>query len=463
MRMSKPNIDPRAMRVFNAIREAGGMPYLVGGFVRDTVMGRDPHDYDVEVYCLFSDALMACLDPFAPEMTGARFGVVEVVVEGLGIQITPPRRESKCGRGHMGFNIDLDPHMPAVEACARRDFTINAMMMNPFTGDILDFFGGIDDIRKRVLRHTSPAFAEDPARVLRGVQQASRFGFSMALETAVLCRQLYSEAAALPADTVWHEIYRWAAESVSPVNGLKILAATGWDQMFPGVAEMRGVPQSDFWHPEGDVATHTNMVVDAAKIIAIREKLPPGDRVVLMLAAWLHDIGKTVSTHVTATPAGLMVASQGHEALGAPMARAALRAMGAPSWAADQVEKLVACHMRHLAFGEGYNPRIARRLAADVTPANIHLLSLLIEADSMGRAKPGVHMDHVLRMRNAAGMQGVVSTAPKPILKGAHMLARGFKPGPDMGKVLKAAFEAQLDGAFDDEDGAAAWLTEFLD
>src|ERR1051326_2452847 len=225
--------------------------YLVGGCVRDWLLERPNKDFDVEVFGAGYDHLVAALSRWGrTDLVGRSFGVVKLTTNGGAIyDFTIPRRDSKVAPGHKGFEISFDPGITPNEAAARRDFTINALMFDPRRGVVLDFFGGQEDLRNRVLRHTSEAFVEDPLRVLRGMQFAGRFGLTAAPETVELCRRIKGGCQELAVERVREEWFKWAEKSAVPSRGLRFLAETEWIEHFPEVNALRGTPQDPDWHP----------------------------------------------------------------------------------------------------------------------------------------------------------------------------------------------------------------------
>jgi tRNA nucleotidyltransferase (CCA-adding enzyme) len=248
-------------RVAEAVRVAGGRALLVGGCVRDQVQGVAPKDFDVEVYGLSLDRVVAVLKSLADEgkvnEVGRSFGVLKVRVQGADLDVSLPRRDSKVAEGHKGFTVQMDESLSVEEAAARRDFTMNSMAMDPLTGEVLDPFNGRADLAAGVLRHTSEHFAEDPLRVLRGMQFAARFNMVLAPETAELCKSLVKEAKSLAKERVWGEFEKMLVKGTNMAAGLKVLRDSGWLAVFPELAALVGLAQHPDWHPEGCVWTHT--------------------------------------------------------------------------------------------------------------------------------------------------------------------------------------------------------------
>ncbi len=452
--------DLRAM--LEALRGAA-RPRLVGGGVRDWLLGGEAKDFDVEVGGVTFEQLHRLLAPFgATDVVGRSFGVIKVRSRASGAEydFSLPRRESKTGGGHRGFAVEPDPELSDAEAAARRDFTVNAIALDPFTGELIDPHGGQRDLAARVLRHTGPAFAEDPLRVLRAFQLAARLDFALAPETAALGRRIADTFAELPAERVWGEWEKWATKAVRPSRGLAVLEETGWLAHFPEVAALRGTPQEPEWHPEGDVFDHTGHCLDALAAQPAWRKAASPTRRRLMFAVLAHDFGKPATTVRGEKRGRERWLSPGHEAAGAAPARNFLRRLGAPLELDDPVSALVVNHLAHHHGAGGPTDSAVRRLARRLAPATIDELAAVMRADADGRPPlrtPEVHamIDALTARARALELE---ASAPRPILLGRHLIAAGLKPGPKFTPLLDAAFEAQLDGAFADEAGAVAWL-----
>jgi tRNA nucleotidyltransferase (CCA-adding enzyme) len=446
----------QARQIIDRVKTAGATEaLLVGGFVRDRVMGLPSKDVDIEVYGLSYGQIAAALEPHHDvRFVGAAFGVLKV---DHAIDVSLPRRESKTGSRHTDFKVRPDPAMTPLEACRRRDFTINSLAMTA-DGEILDFFGGVEDLRAGVLRATSPAFREDPLRVLRGVQFAGRFGLTMHPDTVAVCRQIVGEYGAFSRERVMEEWWKWAVKSRKPSRGLAVLEATGWDVHYPMLGPLRATAQDPVWHPEGNVWVHTLHVCDAAAEVAEREGLDEAQRAVLLFAALCHDLGKVTTTHRNA--AGRWVAPE-HAAAGVDPTQAFLAGIGAPSYLHEQVAPLVREHMAHLATPDP-NDHIVSRLANRLGPSTIEMWSHVVEADHSGRP-PKAKTNPVTRWVELAKKLQIDGRKPQPLLQGRYLLEMGWQPGPPLGRALKKAFEAQLDGAFVDETSGLEWVRTHAD
>jgi tRNA nucleotidyltransferase (CCA-adding enzyme) len=358
--------------------------------------------------------------------------------------------------GHRGFAVEFDPDIALHEAASRRDFTINALMYDPRTDEYLDFFGGHEDLERHVLRHTSPAFVEDPLRVLRGMQFAARFDLTAANETVELCRSIADSFSELAVERVGMEWFKWAQVARRPSAGLKFLKATGWLKHFPEIAALDGTPQDPEWHPEGDVFVHTCHCCDALAELPEWQASDATDRRVLMFAVLAHDFAKPQTTHETERHGRVRIVSPGHEEQGGPLAEAFLTRIDAPNEIKERVVPLVQHHLAHL---QTSSARSVRRLANALKPATMEELCVVMTADQFGRPpKPRVPHPGVAALRDKAAELRLQDAAPKPLLQGRHLIARGMQPGKQFGIVLNEAFEAQLEGGFDDLDGALKWL-----
>jgi tRNA nucleotidyltransferase (CCA-adding enzyme) len=448
--------------MLDAVRRVG-RPRLVGGGVRDWLLGLVPKDFDVEVGGIEFDRLQRALESFgATNIVGRSFGVIKVrsAASGAEYDFSLPRRESKTGAGHRGFAVAANPTLTDAEAAARRDFTVNAIALDPFTGEIIDPHGGQRDLQVRLLRHTSAAFVEDPLRVLRAFQLAARFDFTLAPETATLCRSIAHTFAELPVERVWAEWEKWATKAIKPSRGLTVLEETGWLKHFPEIAALRGTPQEPEWHPEGDVFTHTQFCVDALVALDEWKKSAGERRRLLMLAVLAHDFGKPATTERAEKRGAVRWVSPGHESAGGDPAKAFLRRIGAPLDLDLPVCALVVNHLAHH-HGQGeFTDSSVRRLARKLAPATIDDLATVMRSDANGRppiVSPEIHQRIDELVTKAHALQ-LAAAAPKPIILGRHLMALGMRPGPEMKPIIDAAFEAQLDGVFRDEAGGIAWV-----
>ena len=435
-----------ARRIAEAAAAAGGRALVVGGWVRDQLRGCPSKDIDIEVFGIADEQLPALLAPIGRvEPVGQSFPVYKVVPPGGSagdIDVALPRRESKRGRGHKGFEVHGDPSMSVVEAARRRDFTINAILWDPLTGGYQDPFDGRGDLERQLLRAVDPkTFADDSLRALRAVQFAARFEFTLEEHTAALCRALPLDD--LPAERIWGELEKLLLHAARPSIGLQLALDLGIArQVMPELLPMVGCEQEPEWHPEGDVWTHTLMVVDKAR--ALNGDLDRPRLIGVMLGALCHDLGKPSTTAVLDG----RIRSLDHEQAGVDPTVSLLDRLNVHSIdgfdVRAQVIGLVAHHLKPGAFRQA--PYVSdgafRRLAQKV---DLELLARVARADCLGRTGnfDCSAMDWFLERARALGVE---HQAPAPLLLGRHLLALGLAPGPRIGEILKLVYEKQLDG-----------------
>ncbi len=458
-------IPPPLIAALQALRSAGGRPHLTGGCVRDWLLGLAPKDFDVEVFGMDYETLGRALAPFGPtDLVGRSFGVIKLRLEGSAYDFSLPRRESKTGAGHRGFAIAPDPHLTEAAAAARRDFTINAIAYDPLEDRLIDPHGGSADLKKKLLRHTSGAFAEDPLRVLRGMQLAARFDLTMVPETVALCRAIRDSFKELPIERVWAEWDKWATLSAKPSAALAVLKETKWLILFNEISALDEVPQDPEWHPEGDVLVHTGHCLDALVAQPAWRDGPAPTRRLLSFAVLAHDFGKATTTQQAERRGKLRWLSPGHEAAGGPLTETFLQRIGAPLDLVNYVRPLVVHHLAHHHGQTEFQATTVRRLARKIAPATLAELIAVMMADHLGRP-PLVAVDTIRRleqMRALAHQLALEHSAPRPIVLGRHLIALGARPGPLFTPALAAAFESQLDGAFSDAAGGVEWLRNYL-
>ena len=422
------------------VRARGGRALVVGGHVRDRLLGRPSKDLDVEVFGLGADALRALLGEFgAVSAFGRAFGVMRVA--GLAADFALPR------------TVAGDAPDDFAAAARGRDLTINAIGLDPLTEELLDPLGGRADLAARVLRAADPArFAEDPLRGLRVVQLAARYGMTPDAELVALCRAL--DLAGLPGDRLRTEWDKLLLEAERPSLGLAVLRETDLLRFVPELAALVGVRQDPAWHPEGDVWVHTAMALDAAAALRRGE----ADDAALMYAVLCHDLGKPAATRERDG----RIRAHDHSRIGVEETRCFLARLNAPHALVDRVAALVEHHLAPALLpaqeptAKAYR-RLARRLAAAGVSAA--LLERVARADRWGRTTPEARAhtfaagDAFLAAVSAAG---VAEAGPRDVVQGRHLLARGHAPGPAVGRILARCREIQDETGWTDPDAILA-------
>lgn len=447
-----------------AIKAAGGRAMLNGGCVRDELMGLEPKDWDVEVYGIAPADLRGLLDRFGDiNVVGEAFTVYKI---GRDLDVSLPRRERKSGTGHRGFIVEGDPDMPFEEACRRRDFTVNAILQDAITGEIVDPFNGRSDINAKLLRMVSgETFAEDSLRVLRAAQFAARFEFDIDPGTVAVCRSI--DVTDLPRERIWGEFEKLLLLARRPSVGLKWLYELGVvAQLFPEMLALIGVPQEPEWHPEGNVDVHTLMVVDEARKLI--DELDHPRQVAVMIGALAHDFGKPPTTEFVDG----RTRSRGHDEAGVAPTLTFLDRLGLHTLDGFDVREQVVQLVRyHLKPGEYYKAKSPvgdgafRRLARKVEP---DLLYRVAKADSLGRNPDWLPREKWFNseaqewfIEKVRELQ-VEKKAPEPILMGRHLIALGLDPSPRFKQVLDLVYERQLDGHITNLDEAIAEAKTYI-
>ena len=450
--MSK--IPTKITKLAETVKQNGGRAMLVGGCVRDALMDLEPKDWDLEIYGVEPQRLREILDSFGKvDAVGEAFTVYKI---GRDLDVALPRREKKIGRGHKGFVVEGDPQMSCAEAARRRDFTINAIMQDALTGEIVDVYGGRADIENKILRVVSAeTFPEDSLRVLRAAQFAARFEFTIDAETREICRSI--DLTDLPKERIWCELEKLLLKAEKPSIGLHCFYDLRIaEQLFPELVALVGVPQEKEWHPEGDVDVHTLMVVDEARKLI--DDLPYANQVTVMLGALCHDFGKPATT---AFFDGRW-RSHAHDEAGVEPTVSFLDKLGIYTLdgydVRGQIIQLVRYHLLPGMFyksqpGDGAFRRLARKVEPD-------LLYRVARADSLGRNPEWLPKEKRFKaeaqewfIERVRELQ-VEKEAPQPFLMGRHLIDLGLSPSAQFKKILDAVYEMQLEGEITDLDKA---------
>jgi tRNA nucleotidyltransferase (CCA-adding enzyme) len=456
--------SPSLRQLALAVHASGGCVYFVGGCVRDQLLGIKPQDIDLEVFGLTAQQLQPLLETYGVTIpVKGSFPVFKWYPgEGVEYDVALPRRERKHGTGHTGFLIEADPDMTPAEAAQRRDFTINALLQNVLTGQIVDTVGGLVDLQNRLLRPVSSAFQEDPLRPLRAFSFIGRFNLSPATELIEYSLSLADEYASLPVERVGKEWRKWAVQSLHPAQALVYLLGSQWIQFYPELKALLTLQQDPVYHPEGTVFQHTLHVVDAAARIARRDGLDEEQTYVLLIAALCHDLGKATTTSIS--PSGRII-SPGHEEAGVEVAKHFLSRIGFPLSLTPRVLTLVREHMAHLGT-EQPTTRMVRRLVNRLAVGGTSLpeLARLVEADLSGR--PPLPIGLPDSFKRVLWVAETLPLAPDgtipPLVTGKDLLGRGYAPGPAMGKLLRYLYERQINGDFATKESGLNLLDTYV-
>jgi tRNA nucleotidyltransferase (CCA-adding enzyme) len=457
-KMNIKNIPKIVQEIAKAIKISGGNAILVGGSIRDILLGLQVKDYDIEVFGI-TDLLQLknILSKFGKiSETGKSFAVLKLFINGIELDFSLPRTESKIGIGHKGFLVKIAPNISFKQAAARRDFTINSMGYDLNNAILLDPYYGQKDLSEKILRHIGPAFKEDPLRVLRAAQFASRFELDIHPETITICNEL--NISELPKERIFDEFKKLLLKAKKPSYGFAYMTKLGILKHFPELQALIGVNQDPKWHPEGDVWQHTLLVVDEmAKLRTGKEKKD----LILMFAALCHDFGKAKTTKFIDG----RWRSLGHEKAGIVPTKSFLAKLTDEKNLIEAIIVLVKHHLKPvLLYNSSLNNKVSNaailRLALK---APINDLLILAKADHFGRASK----EALLRefpagkwlLERAEQLQ-VKDDKPKPFLQGRHLLELGINPGPKIGEILKQVFELQIEGKINSIEDAINFLNK---
>lgn len=437
-------MNPLILHIAEHVRAHNGRALLVGGCVRDQLLGITPKDYDMEVFRIGEMELEELLHSLGHvSRVGRSFPVWKVwndaTGQGAAIDVALPRLETKVGEHHTDFAVTFDPHMTFEAAASRRDFSLNAMGRDPLTNELLDPHGGADDLRAGLLRHTSSHFVEDPLRVLRGMQFCARFQLTAVPETIELCRTL--TPAHLSAERLWEEWTKLILKGVKPSMGLSFLRTTGWLKHFPELEFMTtgGCQDEALSYDEDDLWTHTLKCLD--HFAECRQLKEPNERedLIVGLAVLCHEMRRTLYHAV--------IENDDNDAVERFLGRMTIEA-----GLIEEIQALVSNVGVAHAIWFDYSDAALRRLSCKV---NLTRLSRVIGSDGRGLEAKWLW--------ESARRLGILTSKPSSLLMGRHLIDLGLKPGPAFKSILDAAYQKQLDGDITTVDDATLFAKMILD
>ena len=427
-------INSIAERIAEYVDEAGGRTFYVGGFVRDRLLGIENKDVDIEVHGIEPDRLFVILEEIGEPITfGKSFGVY--ALRGETIDIAMPRRERAIGSGHRDFEVDVDPFIGTEAAARRRDFTVNSIMEDVLTGEIIDHFGGRRDLATGIIRHVdSDSFAEDSLRVLRAAQFAARFEFELASETADLCREI--DISALSKERVEEELKKALLKADRPSIFFEVLREMDQlDVWFPELKRLIGVEQDPIYHPEGDVWIHTMEVVDRAA----KHRENVSDSFSYMLLALTHDLGKIVTT---AEKDG-RIHAYGHETEGMPLVEAFVSRITNEKDVMAYVRNMVPLHMKAnvAAYSKPSLKSTNRMFDAAIAPEDLIWFSMADKPVMSANEKFSGDSEFLFER-----LRAYEETMAAPHVMGRDLIDAGLEPGEYFGEILAYAHKLRLAG-----------------
>jgi tRNA nucleotidyltransferase (CCA-adding enzyme) len=467
-------LEPSISNILDKLNRLGYEGLIVGGAVRDAIMGIVPKDIDIEVYKINYESLVAFLSTYGHvDLVGKKFGVIKFKPkngEGMEYDISIPRIESKVGINHTDFNIEFDVRMTIEEAATRRDFTINALAYNPSTETLYDFFGGVSDIENKILKHTSNKFREDALRILRAMQFQARFNFSIHPETISLMKEMLTtttEFSELSIERVYEEWKKWAEKGINHSLIFQFMRDTDLINYYPELKKLKETIQDTIYHPEGDVEIHTKLCLEHLDKIIDEEQIKGEGKIILVMAVLLHDIAKPYTTEEKEKRGRLTITSEGHEALGGEMCFKLLPQLGFHNALVTPIANLVTNHLAgvniSMITAQSGKVKSVKKLSRRLFPATIQQLLYVMRADTNGRGSKDIKLpigyNDILDIANEINVN---DKQYEHILKGRHLIEFGLKPSPEFGDILTKAAEAQENGEFNVLDEAKKWLEIFI-
>jgi poly(A) polymerase len=434
-------LTPRqlAEQICRTLRASGHQAFLVGGCVRDELLGRVPADYDIA-----TDAVPARVEELFPGSltVGAKFGVVIVPSADLHVEVATFRSD-------VGYSDGRHPDQVVYsktpqEDVARRDFTINGLLMDPVDGKVLDFVGGRDDLRAGIIRTIGEPrlrFTEDKLRVVRAVRFAARFGYEIEAETFTAIRKLAPEVIQVSAERLRDELTKILTEGAAR-RGFEILDETRLlSVLLPEVARMKGVEQPPEYHPEGDVWIHTRMLL---------ENLPAGASPTLAWGALLHDVGKP-PTFQPASKTGDRIRFNEHAEIGAVMAEEICKRFRFSNEDTERIVELVASHMRFKDVQQMKASTLKRFVRSPKFEEKLELHRL----DCLACHRILDNWEFVKKFIAETPPEQV---RPPRLITGEDLQNLGFRPGPVFKQILQAVEDAQLEGTLNDKEEALRYI-----
>jgi tRNA nucleotidyltransferase (CCA-adding enzyme) len=409
----QPELPGRLLKIAEEIRSAGGRAFLVGGWVRDALLGMPCRDYDIEVYDMGQDSLVSILSKYGrTNLVGKAFGVIHLAMKGLSLDFSFPRTESKIGYGHRGFVVHTDEKLSFKEAARRRDFTINAMGMELPELTLCDPYGGMEDLKNHVLRHVSEAFAEDSLRILRGVQFASRFQLTLDSTTAELCRSLSLED--LSTERIYEEFKKWLLKPGKPSLGLNAFLEMDLLRFFPEVNPLDG--------------SYEKLGEFLDNISGNASEFSEESRMTLSFAALL---------------------------LGNPEPRQWERFLAGMTNEVKILRNVPRLLNHAAAFSPATNPDDTKIRRLSVALEGLQEYQVFLLSNPVyGEAE---RLSFAGWLKSRAQELGVYEKAPEPFLTGRFLMSLGLNPGKEFGDLIRKSFELQLDGKLQNVEQAESW------
>jgi poly(A) polymerase len=432
-----------ANRICAALRGNSSQAYLVGGCVRDILLGREPVDYDVATDATPAEVLRIFPGSLA---IGAQFGVVVVTDDSVQVEVATFRCDVGSSDGRHPDRVEYSK--TPQDDVRRRDFTINALLLDPESDEVLDFVGGRDDLRAGIIRaigDPEQRFREDKLRMMRAIRFAARFGYSIAPATFAAIRKLAPEASQVSAERLRDELTRLLTEGAAR-RAFELLDEAGLlKRVLPEVARMKGVEQPPQFHPEGDVWTHTLLML---------AELKPRGSATLAWGVLLHDVGKPPTFKPPSGPDGRIRFDE-HVEVGTAMAAEICRRLRFSNEDTDQIVALVANHLRFKDVLQ-MKPSTLKRFV------RLNRFEEHLELHRLDCAASHGHLENYEFMRRFLAETPPEEVRPPRLLTGDDLKSLGFRPGPLFREILDALEDAQLNGKISNRGQALEFVEELF-
>ena len=441
-----------AKHIDRTLKAAGHQAYFVGGSVRDLLLGREPADYDIATDAT-PDRVRDLFSGFSSVIdVGAKFGVMLVADPERNIEDPVLTVEVATFRSDIGYSDGRHPDQvvyasSAREDVQRRDFTINGLLLDAETNEVLDYVGGRDDLRAGIIRaigRPEVRFREDKLRMLRAVRFAARFGYTIEPETMRAIQKLALEIGQVSAERLRDEFTKLLTEGAAR-RGFELLDETHLlPHLLPEIAQMKGVEQPPQFHPEGDVWIHTLLML---------EGLPPQSSPTLAWGVLLHDVGKPPTFSPPSGPSG-RIRFDRHVEVGTRMAEQICERLRFSNDDTAQIASLVANHLRFKDVPQMKRSTLKRFVRLNRFEEHMELHRL--DCSSSHR-----NLENYEFMRRFLAETPPAEVRPVRLLTGDDLIGLGFRPGPKFKGILEAAEDAQLEGNISTREDAVIWVRKY--
>ncbi len=462
--LAEKRIITKVLKICLLLKKHKAKPVLIGGFVRDLILHKfgfkkeiSFKDIDLEIYNIAPQKMEEVLNKNTDDslsLVGKSFGVYKL---DSGIDIALPRKESKKGVGHKDFITSFFPNLSIEEASSRRDFTCNAIAIDPFSGEIIDAHGGVNDILNKTLRCVDPKkFADDPLRVLRAMRFAAVLKFKIDDKTKKLCQNM--DLSNISDSRLGEEWIKMLLQADQPSRGLRIAKELKiLEKLHPEIYNLIGLVQWKKYHPEGDVFEHTLQALDQAKNICHREKVTKDRQIIILLSVLCHDFGKVTTTKIE----GEKVTSYGHAQESIPLAITFIEKLNIPKKNIPIILQLIKYHDALIGVDQ-ISDKFVKKLSDNIKPATIKDLVLVMEADYSGRGQLNdqniINIGKVKELEKIAIKLDVFSEHLEKLIQGKDLIDLGFKSSPNFKTILESVYKKQKEGVIKTKEEAIKFV-----